>query len=847
MIGFSPFRGLGLAEALVSLMALFATVAVGSWVHYQRVQYLDALQDAENTTRDLTFILEEHAKRTVDAADLVLLRVIDRIGGSDLDQFGRSAANRSAVSAMADRLAQVGTITVVDAEGDSVMSTIPDAKPINLADRDYFKAHRDGADFVIGPAVAGRVTGKRVFTITRRIATEDGRFAGVAVAGIYTAYFEGAYRGILADSSTMTAIIGDKGPILVRPGPSDEELGTSPAGTTLFAHLAKAPSGTYQTQGAFDDKGKVVSYRRVTNLPLVVTASIPREAALHEWHDRMVFSGTFTALAIAALAALTVVAVQRMRQERKATADLHQAKESLEEKVAQRTADLQAANLSIERNARFFDAILSASPDMVFLLDPAMRFTFVNKAAARIRPGRTDWIGGCWRDLGFPAATFEPLEAEARAVFADGRSRTIESDLPGGPAPHSFEYKLIAVPGDDGGPAAVLCVARDITERRRTEEILRRTKMEAERANLSKTQFLAAASHDLRQPVQAQRLFQHLLEATLTTPKQKEIAAYMAKSLEASESLLSTLMDVSALESGAIQPSISTVTLGDIIGRVANDSRGEAEAKGLTFRVRGGHCRVTSDPVLLERMVRNLVANALRYTTAGKVLLACRHRADHVLLQVWDTGPGIPPDKISMIFEDFYQIGNPERDRAKGLGLGLAVVARMARLLDHQIDVRSTPGRGTVFTVKLPRPVDEGPGPGPGPGVRVGDGRADLRGLVVLAVEDDGMQLDAITLLLEDAGARVIGLPTGEAIEDKLAAEPSPPDIILSDYRLPGHVNGLEAVERVRRYLGKNLPAILQTGDVDPLLAEAVRSRSCVLLHKPYDPKRLTEIIREMV
>ncbi|MBF0392167.1 MAG: hypothetical protein HQL38_05755, partial [Alphaproteobacteria bacterium] len=222
---------------------------------------------------------------------------------------------------------------------------------------------------------------------------------------------------------------------------------------------------------------------------------------------------------------------------------------------------------------------------------------------------------------------------------------------------------------------------------------------EAVRANLAKSRFLAAASHDLRQPWQALRLFLDVLLLRLKDPKDREVAEKAGQALEGGESLLSALLDVSVLEAGTVRTEIRAVPVLPLLIRLAQECEPQAAQKGLALSVVPCGAEITTDPVLLLRILRNLMTNAIRHTARGRILLGCRHRAGGLRIEVWDTGPGIPPAEMERIFEDFYQIENAERDRNKGLGLGLSIVRRMALLLDHGIDVRSRPGRGSMFAV----------------------------------------------------------------------------------------------------------------------------------------------------
>ncbi|WP_142850124.1 ATP-binding protein [Telmatospirillum sp. J64-1] len=232
--------------------------------------------------------------------------------------------------------------------------------------------------------------------------------------------------------------------------------------------------------------------------------------------------------------------------------------------------------------------------------------------------------------------------------------------------------------------------------------LLTAANMEAQRAQEAKSRFLAAASHDLRQPLQATRLFLDVLMLRQKDEKLREVTERAVEALEGANSLLNTLLDVSTLEAGIVKPEIRDLPVNQILIALARDCAPEAMAVGLRLSMVPCSAVVRSDPVLLQRMVRNLVVNAIRYTGEGRILLGCRRRGDRLSIEVWDTGPGIPEDRLNLIFEDFYQIGNPERDRRKGLGLGLSIVQRTGELLGHRIWVRSRLGKGSAFGVVVP-------------------------------------------------------------------------------------------------------------------------------------------------
>jgi signal transduction histidine kinase/CheY-like chemotaxis protein len=378
---------------------------------------------------------------------------------------------------------------------------------------------------------------------------------------------------------------------------------------------------------------------------------------------------------------------------------------------------------------------------------------------------------------------------------------------------------------------------RELEEKvaRRTAEIaLRRD--EAERANAAKTRFLASASHDLRQPMHAIGLLVELLRARVALPDQRDLADKTHQAVLAMEGLFGSLLDISKLDAGAVQPQPQRFALQDLVQRVVVMHRPLAQARGLTLSVRPMRLQVDTDPVLLERIVGNLVANAIRYTRAGGVLIGPRRRGDKVALQVIDTGIGIPADRLDLVFEEFVRLdeGAPGD---KGLGLGLAIVRRSAQLLGLTVEVRSRPGHGSVFEVLLPAvalpamdmPAAGAPAPAP-----------LFAGAFVLLVDDDAANLQASATLLRDWGCLVATAVSADAAVDEAARHLRSPDAIVTDLRLGPGDHGLALIGRLRTQAGSCVPALLVTADVQlPHPADG----DIQVLRKPCGPDRLREAL----
>lgn len=362
-----------------------------------------------------------------------------------------------------------------------------------------------------------------------------------------------------------------------------------------------------------------------------------------------------------------------------------------------------------------------------------------------------------------------------------------------------------------------------------TEVGLRRD--QAERANAAKTRFLAAASHDLRQPMHSIGLLVGVLHERLDQPEQRALANKVQRSVGVMENLFSSLLDISKLDSGAVKPNVETFAIDDLLAPLEHAYAPLAAAKCLAFTVRPSRLQVRSDAALLSRMLGNLVTNAIRYTTNGRVLVAARPRGDAVALQVWDTGVGIEAAHQADIFEEFFRLHATTQDDAKGLGLGLSIVQRTAELLGHPLRVRSVPGHGSMFEVCVPRTGHE-----TAPGMSEASTPADaevLRGAFVLVVDDDGDNCDALAALCRQWGCTVLTASGHNEALQALAGHLRSPDLILTDHRLGGSHDGFGLIEAVHQALDQPVPAIVVTADTDAALALRAHALGAALLHKP--------------
>ena len=403
----------------------------------------------------------------------------------------------------------------------------------------------------------------------------------------------------------------------------------------------------------------------------------------------------------------------------------------------------------------------------------------------------------------------------------------------------------------DGSVAAIAGIGRDVTDARDTAASLLAAKEHAEAADESKTRFLAAASHDLRQPVQAALLFSSLIGERAPDNLRKP-AEQLRLVLDDLRAMLDSLFDVSRYDTQVMRADIAAFPLQPLLDQTMAAVAAAAQAKGITLQTPSTPYWVRSDHTLLSRMVGNIVGNAVRYTTAGSVSIRVRPREGMLRLDVVDTGPGIAAENLTRIWQEFEQLHNPERDRRQGLGLGLAIVRRLSRILGHAVSVASVPGQGTTFSIDLPRAdavITETLGQPPALAIRPAG-----RELVAVVVEDDPPLLAVLGMILEDHGWTVIAAADTDAALHMLDGDPRQPHVILTDYRLRDAKLGSAAISAIRARLNRLVPAIILTGDTgsgeasaDGPLRDAARLGDVIVLRKPVAAGELVAALNRAV
>ena len=394
------------------------------------------------------------------------------------------------------------------------------------------------------------------------------------------------------------------------------------------------------------------------------------------------------------------------------------------------------------------------------------------------------------------------------------------------------------------GVEGVVMTFINITDRRRAAAELEAAKRQAEQATIAKSRFLAAASHDLRQPLQTLALLQGLLAKTVEGERAQTLTVRLDDTIGAMSGMLNTLLDINQIDAGNVHANKIDFPIDGLLGRLRDEFAYHAHAKRIIFRVLPCSLSIHSDPTLLEQMIRNLLSNALKYTRQGKVLVGCRRRGPMLSIEVWDTGIGIPGEQIDAIFEEYHQIDNTARERSRGLGLGLSIVQRLGQLLDHRVRVHSKPGSGSMFAVEV---------------ALVGSAvtaavKADARPTPavacagsILIIEDDPEVRDLLEMFLKGEGHRIVTAPDGVAALDMIVRGVVRPELIVADFNLPNGMNGLESVARIRERFHHPIPGIILTGDISIGTVRSVALQHCHQLAKPVKLKELTQAIERLL
>ncbi|SDG78234.1 ATP-binding protein [Propionivibrio dicarboxylicus] len=780
---------------VVAVMSMLLLLGGQLWLSYR-----DQVNTAEISAYNLAALFEarfEARLRQIDAELIALRRDIS----ADVLRPGAVVRHRTGMNAslerrMINRDDMVG-YRVVDAGGNLLyFSGALDISRMNVVDRSYFRQLReDPSDrLVISEVLAGRGVRKDVLVLARGLRNDKGDFLGVVYGSIDLGFYRRQFSALELGHYGLIALRRDDHSLVIRSPDLPGDVNTAlPSEHPVVRRLALPERlTTLHYEAAPDYVPRIMSIVRMRDFPFYFAVGLGKNEVLEVWYQQVV------GVVVSAAMVFTLLGVLLMRLRR---AQAHQ-QQVLSELAVSESQFRELTQLVPVGIARF---------------DDAGNCTYVNDRCAAIA-GRnreemtgSDWTGFVHREdrSGLPRRSMvgrilqRPYACELRFVQPGGTLAYVQVEIRAGVA-------------SDGSVQGYLAALTDITQRKRTEAELLEAKQRAENADLGKTRFLAAASHDLRQPIQAINLFLDALRRTDLSPEQKAIADFLSRSGHALSELLYSLLDLSKLDSGQIKPQPRCVELEEIFRAIDAEFSTLARQKNLRFKLFFPFAPTVLfiDTGLLMSIVRNLIDNALKYTERGGVLVGARKRRGRMVIQVWDTGVGIDPRDGDRIFEESYQVSDSVLDRSKGLGLGLTIARRMAQLLECELSYRSRPGQGSVFEVMLPAyeiPVAAAiPAIKPVASVPRGVDESLLAGWSVVVVEDDPMVAKAIELSLDEFG---VSTQLYDSAERALGAQAVlAADFYLSDLNLPG-MDGMAFLTAVQERRTTPVQAVLMTGE----------------------------------
>jgi len=539
---------------------------------------------------------------------------------------------------------------------------------------------------------------------------------------------------------------------------------------------------------------------------------------------------------------------------------------------------------SLRQSEQWIRLITDNVPALIAYLDKDLKYRFTNKVYNEWF-GKTDgYLNGKTTFEVYTKEQFNNLSPYVDRALA-GENVTFEMWQTNARGEQRYMLKsYVANIDKDGHPDGFFVMIRDITERRRTAEALelshqlleerveertsaltalneqlrseiteragvearlREAKLEAEQANLSKTKFLAAVSHDLLQPLNAARLFSGALSEQIKDPRNFNLAQSVSNSLDDVESLLRTLVDISKLDAGVVKADVITFNLQGLFDTLSAEFSQLANTEGLAFRCVPSQTVVRSDSQLLARILRNFLTNAIRYTQQGKLLLGCRHKENSLWIEVWDTGQGIPKEKLAEVFQEFKRLQEDQPGQEKGLGLGLAIVDKISRVLGHKIRVSSIEGKGSVFAVEVPKATQLSPAAIVGPNMPMITER--LTDANVWLIDNDMAICEAMETLLTGWGCNVTTALSLSHLKEQVDFTAEPVDILIADYHLDNGENGVDAAQAVTLEVNDNLPVLMITANYSKELNQQIRDLDYMLVNKPVKPLKLKTTLIHML
>jgi PAS domain S-box-containing protein len=818
-----PFKYLLFASVLAPIVGLILTAVI------DRNHLITAATTEARKTVD---VLHEHTLKVMETQELALAQMDDRTRGMSWEEIATSEGLFQDLKRLVARLPQIDGAFLIQPDGVTAMtSRVFPVSPISFADRDYFQAQvATDAGFFVGGSYIGKISGHPIFNVSQRRRGGREGFDGVVGISLSVEYFTRFYRSIAEYNGAAIALGRTNGEVLARYPVLDKPLTRfAPDGPAMRGLATGQEQWTAIDMSPQDGVERIYAFRRVRSYPLLVVHGIPKALITQRWlNDLAVFTG-FAAIAAAGLAAATLFAAARVQSEKR------------------------AAEVMRTREAEFRASFELGAVGKVQVDPETGRFLLVNDTFCQMTGySREELLGLAFTDISHPDDL--PTDLEHYRQLLSGKVSSYRREKRHRRKDGAVVWVLVAATAlrdEHGHTTRVLGDILDITndkvaaERLRESEAVQRiAKEDAQRANLAKSRFLAAASHDLRQPMQSLILFAGVLKGYVQGPRGQQALKQLEQGLGALKALLDSLLDVSKLDAGIVKPEITDFPISAVLDEIAASYAPVAAAKGLDWQVESCADRVRTDMTLIGRVLRNLVENAIRYTKSGHIRLTCRRIEDRVRIEVEDTGIGIPPEQLEQIFEEFHQVGNPARDRTQGLGLGLAIARRIADLLEHHIEARSRPGEGSVFSIELPLALtDSAPLPVSGET----DSDANGQGRLVVVIDDDAMVLESLEAILTEWGYQVLTAVSAEEAIARVRELGRRPDIVIADYRLQEGHTGAEAILAVRALFDQRIPGLILTGETDLRFLRECAGYGLGIAHKPVMPSQLGRVLDQQL
>jgi len=823
----SRLPGVLLASALCILLLL---LSYQLWLSYD-----NQVKAAEVSTRNLASIFETRLDVTLHRTDADLVVLARDIPAAALDQRNVPYYAREINAKLDSRLFNVEEMAgyrVHDANGDTLYSSDnANTQRVNISDRAYFKALRENPDLglIFSDVVTGRSTGRQVLVIVRALRDGQGRFAGIIHGMLELEYYRKQFRLLdLGEHGFVSLRRSDNHALVVQVPEVEGEVNQRLSSEHPIVKGFKRGERTRNLHyvDALDGISRIVGIQAMPDFPFYFAVGFGRGDVLAGWRTQVLVVALSTLLLFALVGAL-IRRLGRMRAREAGILD------------------------NLAQSETQFSELAQLVPVGIAHFDEHACYTFVN-SRHRALTGRSleELIGKKWSEF----------------VHPDDRKKLVEVwDKTAGPK-HAFicEYRLVRPDGqmthvigevrtetDSVGRVVGYIVAQtDITQRKRAEAELLVAKQQAESANLAKTRFLAAASHDLRQPIQAINLFRDALGRTELNEEQKTICNFLSMSVHSLGELLYSLLDISKLEAGLVVPQLESVSVEELFKAIDVEFSPLAQQRNLRFKLFYPikDMVLVTDPRLLLSVLRNLVDNAIKYTEAGGILVGARRRGAGMVIQVWDTGIGIEEQYGDQIFDECFQVGNAIRDRTKGLGIGLSIARRTAVLLNGEVAYRSQTGRGSVFEIRLSEasvglmPDDDWESAVPSPSETEFEESFRVAGWRVVVVEDDPVVAKSIEISLQTLGVFVEVFFSAESALEKPGILGA--DFYISDFNLPG-IDGVQLLNLLQHKSTTPINAILMTGEASKDQIEFTSSSRWPVLFKPVGLNKLLFLMNE--